>query len=84
MTRLERKNRTDIIYKGCGSLHNALDDAIKSAWRINDDEYDFLCEFASDEVLEMMTNDKPKHYSGMKKQLNLINEALAEYKVGEE
>ena len=28
MTRFERKNRTDINYKGCGGINDALDDMI--------------------------------------------------------
>ena len=55
MTRFERKNRTDINYKGCGGITDALDDMIKQLWRINDDEYDYLCETLTDEELSDIT-----------------------------
>lgn len=50
-SRLSRKNRTDIIYKGCGGLTDAFDDVIKSGLRINDEEYDWIAENATDEEL---------------------------------
>jgi hypothetical protein len=34
MTRFERKNRTDIIYKGCGGITDAFDDMYKQLWRM--------------------------------------------------
>ncbi len=52
MTRLERKNRTDIIFKGCGGITDALDDALKELWRVNDDEFNYIAETASDEELQ--------------------------------
>jgi hypothetical protein len=55
MTRFERKNRTDIIYKGCGGITDAFDDMYKQLWRINDDEYDYLCETLSNEDLSDIT-----------------------------
>lgn len=78
MTRLERRNRTGIVFKGCGGFYDLFDDAIKEAWRINDDEYDYLCEFGSDEVLKAMVSE-PKSYSEAKQHLTLVNECLINY-----
>lgn len=77
MTRLQRKNRTDIIYKGCGGLMDAFDDVIKQAWRINDDEYDFLCS-QSDEVLSALVTEH-KSFSIAKNSIQIINKALESY-----
>lgn len=38
-TRLERRGRTDIVFKGSGGLFDAMDDVVKGTWRINDDEF---------------------------------------------
>jgi len=78
MTRLERKNRTDIIFKGCGGLTDLADDAIKEGWRINDKEFDFLCEFGSDDVLHALAVEH-KTFTERRKALNDTNLALWQY-----
>ena len=75
MTRFERKNRTDIVYKGCGGITDAFDDMYKQLWRINDDEYDYLCENLSDEELSDITPEF-KSISQIKKAINIVNVAL--------
>jgi hypothetical protein len=61
MERLKRKNRTieDFGLKSQGGLEDLFDNAIKSAYRINDEEYDFICENATDEDLDFLLNEKP-------------------------
>ena len=75
MTRFERKNRTDIVYKGCGGITDAFDDMFKRLWRINDDEYDYLCETLTDEELSDITPEF-KSISQIKKAISIVNNAL--------
>lgn len=76
MTRFERKNRTDIVYKGCGSITDAFDDMYKQLWRINDEEYDYLCKTLTDEELSDITPEF-KTISQMKKAIIIVNTALS-------
>ena len=78
MTRFERKNRTDINYKGCGGINDALDDMIKQLWRINDDEYDYLCENLTDEELCTIIPEF-KNISQIKDAINITNKYLSNY-----
>lgn len=78
MTRFERKNRTDINYKGCGGITDALDDMIKQLWRINDDEYDYLCENLTDEELCTIIPEF-KSISQIKEAINITNKYLSNY-----
>ena len=78
MTRFERKNRTDINYKGCGGINDALDDMIKQLWRINDDEYDYLCENLTDEELCTILPEF-KNISQIKDAINITNKYLSNY-----
>ncbi len=78
MTRFERKNRTDINYKGCGGITDALDDMIKQLWRINDDEYDYLCDNLTDEELCTIIPEF-KSISQIKEAINITNKYLSNY-----
>ncbi len=78
MTRFERKNRTDINYKGCGGITDALDDMIKQLWRINDDEYDYLCENLTDDELGIIIPEF-KNISQIKEAINITNKYLSNY-----
>lgn len=81
MSRLSRKNRTDIIYKGCGGITDAFDDAIKGTWRIDDDEYDYIAEFADDEILDLLVSDMSLlTISEKKRAITLINNKIEEFK----
>jgi len=76
MTRFERKNRADIKYKGCGGINDAMDDMIKELWRINDDEYNYLCEYLTDEELETII-PKFKNISEIKKAISIVNDVIS-------
>lgn len=78
MTRFERKNRTDINYKGCGGITDALDDMIKQLWRINDNEYDYLCDNLTDEELCTIIPEF-KSISQIKDAINITNKYLSKY-----
>lgn len=43
--------------KGRGGLNDIFDDSIKGSYRITDDEYDFICEHATDEILNLVIKD---------------------------
>jgi hypothetical protein len=76
MTRFERKNRTDIVYKGFGAITDAFDDMYKQLWRINDEEYNYLCETLTDEELSDITPEF-KTISQIKKAITIVNTALS-------
>ena len=78
MTKFERKNRTDKNYKGCGGITDALDDMIKQLWRINDDEYDYLCENLTDGELCTIIPEF-KSISQIKDAINITNKYLSKY-----
>jgi hypothetical protein len=44
--------RPEVKIKGSGGLPDVFDDAIKGLFNITDDEYDFICENATDEELD--------------------------------
>jgi hypothetical protein len=58
-TRLERRNRTDdelgILNKG--GLLDLFDNGVKSAFRINDEEYDFISGELSDEEIKLLMSE---------------------------
>ncbi len=78
MTRLERKNRTDIIYKGCGGITDALDDALKELYRINDEEYDYIAEYATDLELQKILPEF-RNFSEKKEAIRITNRLLLYY-----
>jgi hypothetical protein len=43
--------RPEVKIKGSGGLHDIFDNAIKGLFNITDEEYDFICENASDEEI---------------------------------
>lgn len=77
MTRLERRDRDDIIFKGCGGLMDIFDDAVKGVWRINDEEYDYICEHCSDEELELVVNERPT-FTQARQALTIVNKMVEE------
>ena len=79
MTRLERKNRTDIVFKGCGGITDALDDALKELWRVNDEEFDYIAETASDEELQAILPPF-KSIKDVKNALIISNKLLINFK----
>ena len=82
MTRFSRKKRDDILIKGKGTIFDALDDAIKGIWRINDDEYDYICEQEKeiiDALLYPIDNDENTTISGLKNSIKIINKVIQKY-----
>ena len=77
MSREQRKNRKDIVFKGCGGLTDAFDDAIKQAWYINDDEYDYISYNATDEELDLFLGGNFS-FSDKKKALMIVDRLINE------
>ena len=59
------------------TLTDAFDDAIKSAWYINDEEYDYICEKATDEELDLFLGGDGG-FSNMKKALATVDNLIDE------
>jgi hypothetical protein len=80
MSRLARKNRTaeDLGLMGSGGMMDLFDNQIKSDFRINDEEYDYLCEVMTDDEIGIMV-DEAKTFSQKVKLLNLIEGYLDKY-----
>jgi len=80
MTRLSRKKRTDIKLslnqKSKNGLTDLMDDAMKSIWRINDDEYDYLCENLSDDDLYLFTLPDKITLSELKTIIGKVNQLV--------
>jgi len=80
MTRLERKNRTDIeTFKGRGGINDVIDDFMKGLWRINDDEYDYIAEFATDDELQILLPEL-KSFNDKRKAINVVNKLIIEFR----
>jgi len=80
MGRLNRKNRTDIILKNRGGMFDAINDAVKQTWRINDEEYDFICENATDEELDLIVSDSILDFSKKRKVIECVNRLIEKMK----
>lgn len=78
MTRLERKNREDILFKGCGGITDAIDDFLKQLYRINDDEYDYIAEFAKDDELDKILKSLDT-FSDKKEAIKITNRLILYY-----
>lgn len=77
MSREKRKLRTDIVFKGCGGITDAFDDAIKSTWFINDEEYDYISENATDGELDLFLGGNGK-FSDKKKAIATVDRLIDE------
>lgn len=81
--RLNRKNRQDIDLKGSGGIFDVLDDHIKTVYRINDNEYDYLCEVMTDEELDLFVRE-PATFGERKQLLLTVEKHLSNMRSYEE
>jgi len=60
MTRLERSNWTEemIGIKNSGGISALFDNYFKTNMRITDKEYDYICEIATDEEMEVLAQER--------------------------
>lgn len=80
MSRLSRKNRTDIKYvSGMMGPFDLFDNDIKMIYRISDEEYNYIAKNGSDELLNLILSDKLT-FSQNKILLSGIDKLIEEYK----
>ncbi len=78
--------REEIIFKNKGGIIDLFDDMIKSAFNITDDEYDFICENATDDELNLFlgglgkNDSEPATFSDIRKSLEVRNKYVEYYK----
>lgn len=75
MSRLDRRNRKDLDITEKGGMFDMTDNMIKSMWRINDEELNFISERLNDEDIFLFTSDCLK-FSEAKRILNRIDGIL--------
>lgn len=64
--------RPEVKFKGCGGLTDAYDDMFKQALNITDEEYNYICETASDEEIQVLCGFDGK-FSEKRKALEIRN-----------
>lgn len=77
MSRLSRKNRTntDCNIRNSGGITDLFDNTIKSIWRINDSEYDFILDKMTDTEMELFISEKPT-FTQKRQMLRLVERLL--------
>ena len=77
MSRLSRKNRTntDCNIRNSGGITDLFDNTIKSIWRINDTEYDFILDKMTDTEMELFISEKPT-FTQKRQMLRLVERLL--------
>ena len=83
MTRFDRKNRQDIkssLSNGNSKngIFDLIDDTMKSVWRINDDEYDYIIDNLSDDELKVFSLSDPS-ITDIKMMISKVNELVFKY-----
>ena len=79
--RLDRRNRTEneLGILSSGGLLDLFDNALKEALRINDYEYNYLCEVMNDDEYDLLLTESTT-FTMKKKQLIMIEGHLANFK----
>jgi hypothetical protein len=77
MSRINRVNwlSKDMGIKSKGGVLDLIDNQIKVIYRINDDEFDYLCEVMSDDELDIFVTDKPT-IADKRKMIELLNKHI--------
>lgn len=80
MSRLKRRNRTlsDVGFKESGGALDLIDNVIKESFRINDAEFDFICENAEDGELESLISDALT-FSEKRRIIEVLNKYLTKF-----
>ena len=77
--RSKRKNRTDIKFAGAGGIPDLLDNIFKEAYYVNDDEYDYICEKATDEELDILTLMEDATFGQRRQMLKIVDKYINEF-----
>ena len=77
MSRIDRRNwlNKDMGIKSKGGILDLFDNQIKVVYRINDDEYDHLCEAMSDEESQLFVTERPT-FGEKRKMIELLNKYI--------
>lgn len=77
MSRLSRKNRTnsECNIRNSGGITDLFDNTIKSIWRINDSEYDFILDKMTDTEMELFVSENPT-FTQKRQMLRLVERLL--------
>ena len=77
MSRISRKDWTckDMGLKSKGGLLDLFDNQIKNIYRINDTEFDYLCEVLSDYENDIFLNDN-RTFTDKRKIIELLNKHI--------
>jgi hypothetical protein len=70
-----KKIRKEIEFKSKGGFFDLFDNVFKSAYNITDEEYDYICEHATDEELNSLLCENPD-FSNKRKALIIRNKYL--------
>jgi hypothetical protein len=70
--------------RGCGGLHDAFDDLIKTFYNITDDEYDYIADNTSDDELSIFISalgglKKPSTFAERRQGLVMRNHYIEKY-----
>lgn len=78
--RLIRRNRTpdDVGLKSSGGMLDLFDNTIKEIFRVNDDEYDYLCDNMTDDELGLLIKDEFT-YQEKRQLITIMDKYLSEY-----
>jgi hypothetical protein len=77
MSRINRKHwlNKDMGIKSSGGMYDIFDNQIKTVYRINDDEYDHLCEVMTDEETDIFVTEIPT-FADKRKMIELLNKYI--------
>jgi hypothetical protein len=77
MGRIDRKGwlNKDMGIKSKGGMFDMFDNHIKVVYRINDEEFDYLCEVMSDDETDIFVNERPT-FSDKRKMIELLNKHI--------
>jgi hypothetical protein len=77
MSRIDRRNWVgkDMGIKSSGGLMDVFDNHIKGLYRINDDEYDHLCEVMTDEETQLFVTENPT-FAEKRMMIELLNKNI--------
>lgn len=74
-----KKVRKEIKFKDQGGITDLFDNALKASFNITDEEYDFICENATDEEIgKFVLNDNPT-FTERRQSLEVRNKYLEQF-----
>lgn len=78
MERLKRKQRTeiDLGILSSGGMFDLFDNVFKSAFRINDDEFDYIATNANDEEINCLVVENPS-FNQKRKIIEVLDKYLS-------